>query len=359
MNNNYITNYELLLKSLDASPNPSELVSIHASPKTKKLFSFLKSIYGRKFLSGQQYLQREDLEDKIYKRYTGKLPAVRGYDLMDMDKEKGDDQLNRAIYWGKKGAIITFCWHWYAPDDLNNPDCVWSFYSNRTDYQNTTSFSLVKAVTIGTPEYEFIISRIDKAAEMLRQLEKENIPVLWRPLHEANGSWFWWGNAGNDNGKSIEAYKKLWYIIFDRFENLHKLSNLIWVWNGQSKDLAVNPNTYDIAGEDIYSEKAHDHSSQLEKFNEVGSYTHGKLLTLSECGFIPHPDEMLRDNVKWLWWLPWWGKFVYKRDESFKPLFENDIPIINNDYMTPEFINEVFSHPSVICYEDLDWSLND
>ena len=70
---------------------------------------------------------------------------------------------------------------------------------------------------------------------------------------------------GNVGTQSIDAYKKLWYIIFDRLENLHKLTNLIWVWNGQSKDMAVHPNTYDIVGEDIYPEKkGRDHSSQRQ-----------------------------------------------------------------------------------------------
>lgn len=355
----YTTDFDELYKQLEsAEVNPHKLVSKNASEKTKALFEYLKSLYGSHIIAGQQYLQKEELEDIVYDRYAGKLPAIRGYDLMDMDKKKGDNQLPRAIEWAKKtGSIITMCWHWYAPDDMNSMDsCMWSFYSNRTENSHTTSFDLLKAVQAGTREYDFVVSRIDKAAAMLREFEKEDIPVLFRPLHEAYGNWFWWGNRGDDNGESIEAYKKLWYMIFDRMENYHKLTNLIWVWNGQNKCMAVSPNTFDICGEDIYSPIPDDHSSQIEKFREVTSYTYGKMAALSECGFIPSPNALKADNAKWLWWLPWWGSFVYAMDEKWQPVFdENGLPACNKKYMDEKFMKKTFSDEYVITLDRLPW----
>ncbi len=355
----YTTDFDELYKQLEsAEVNPHKLVSKNASEKTKALFEYLKSLYGSHIIAGQQYLQKEELEDIVYDRYAGKLPAIRGYDLMDMDKKKGDNQLPRAIEWAKKtGSIITMCWHWYAPDDMNNMDsCMWSFYSNRTENSHTTSFDLLKAVQAGTKEYDFVVSRIDKAAAMLREFEKEDIPVLFRPLHEAYGNWFWWGNRGDDNGESIAAYKKLWYMIFDRMENYHKLTNLIWVWNGQNKCMAVSPNTFDICGEDIYSPIPNDHSSQIKKFREVTSYTYGKMAALSECGFIPAPNALKADNAKWLWWLPWWGSFVYEMDEKWQPVFdENGLPVCNEKYMDEEFMKKTFSDEYVITLDRLPW----
>ncbi len=357
----YKTDFDKLNSDLSYTPDPLTLVSKNASEETVRLFEYLKSIYGKGVLAGQQYLQSAELEDKVYYSVTGKLPAVRGYDLMDMDKEKGDNQLERAVEWAKKtGCIITFCWHWYAPDNIDDPDnSMWSFYYKTTDYNHKTSFDILKAVEPGTKEYDFAVSRIDKAAAMLRRLEEEKIPVLWRPLHEANGGWFWWGNRGNDGGKSIEAYKKLWYMIFDRMENYHKLSNLIWVWNGQSREMAVNPNTYDICGMDIYSEKPYDHSSQKPAFDDVTSYTCGKLATLSECGYIPHPDELKKDGAKWLWWLPWWGRFVYAVD-GWKPVFdENGEPYCNSECMTVELMKEIFDNSYCITLDKLPFYKGD
>ena len=226
----YRTDIAKLIAELDKKEISSDkLVSDHASKEAVELFEYLKSIYGKKVLSGQQYLQREELEDVVYWRATGELPAIRGYDLMDMDKVKGDDQVNRAIKWAKDtGCIITMCWHWYAPDNLDDMEnCCWSFYYKTTSYNHKTSFDLLRAVEYGTREYDFVISRIDKAAMMLKKFEDENIPVLFRPLHEANGDWFWWGRRKDCPEESTEAYKKLWYMIFDRIENYHIITGTI------------------------------------------------------------------------------------------------------------------------------------
>lgn len=355
----YITNIDDLLEQLDSkTPDPDYLVSKNADTNTKRLFEYLKSIYGKNILSGQQYLQPAELEDAVYYRITGRLPAIRGYDLMDMDKKMSSSQTDRAIYWAKNsGCIITMCWHWYAPDDIKDTaNSVWSFYYKTTDNSRKTSFDILKAVQEGTPEYRFAVQKIDRAAEELKKLEAQGIPVLWRPLHEAAGSWFWWGNRGNDGGESAKAYKKLWYMIFDRLENYHKLGNLIWVWNGQSEEMAVNPNTYDLCGEDIYSEIPQDHSSQKGKFLEVTSYTYGKMAALSECGYIPDPEELKRDGVKWLWWLPWWGSFVYKMDEKWHPVFgEKGLVLHNNEKFSPEQLKSYFDNSYCLTLDKLPW----
>ena len=232
----------------------AELVSKQASKNTKMLFEYLKSIYGKKHLAGQQYLQSEEVEDLVYYHLTGKLPAVRGYDFMGVSScKKTDDQVDRAIKWATQcGGIVTMCWHWYAPNDMNDYSKGSSFYYKTTGYDHKTCFDLCKGVTEGTAEYEFIIREIDMVSAELKRMAQLDIPVLWRPLHEANGNWFWWGNHDEQHR---EAYKKLWYMIFDRMENYHKLTNLIWVWNGQDKCMEVSPNTFDICGDDIYSVK--------------------------------------------------------------------------------------------------------
>lgn len=350
----YKTDFDKLEKSLDFPINPDKLVSKQASENTLRLFEYLKSIYGEKHLSGQQYLLEDELEDMVYYPLTEKLPAVRGYDFMGVSScKKTDNQVDRAIEWATKcGGIVTMCWHWYAPNDMDDYSKGSSFYYETTNYNHKTCFDVSRAVTEGTKEYDFIIKEIDMVSAELKRMADLDVPVLWRPLHEANGNWFWWGNH---NDEHREAYKKLWYIIFDRMENYHKLPNLIWVWNGQDKCMEVNPNTYDIYGDDIYSQLSYDHTSQKERYLYGESIAKGKMLTLSECGYIPHPEEMKKDNVKWLWWLPWWGEFVYAR-EGYKPIFdENGYPVINEKYMTEDFLKEIMAHKDVISLQDLPW----
>ena len=217
----YTTDFEKLKEQLNYKPDPTKLVSKQASENTVKLFDYLKSIYGKKHLAGQQYLQSEEVEDLVYYRLTGKLPAVRGYDFMGVSScKKTDDQVDRAIKWATEcGGIVTMCWHWYAPNDMNDYSKGSSFYYKTTGYDHKTCFDLCKGVTEGTEEYEFIIREIDMVSAELKRMADLDIPVLWRPLHEANGNWFWWGNHDE---KHREAYKKLWYMIFDRMENYHK-----------------------------------------------------------------------------------------------------------------------------------------
>lgn len=358
--NEYKTNFEKLSSELQSrSASNKTLVSKQASPKTRQLFEYLKSIYGKNILAGQQYLQPQELEDPVYYELTGRLPAIRGYDLMDAvrDVRSSDSQIVRAIEWTKKsGCIITLCWHWYAPDNIRDrQNCQWSFYYKTTDYDRRTSFDLLKAVKEGTLEYDFAVSQIDRAAEKLKILESANVPVLWRPLHEASGNWFWWGKRNDCPDECAAAYKKLWYMIFDRMENYHKLTNLIWVWNGQGKEMSVDPNTYDFCGEDIYPE-TQDHSPQTKIYENLISYTHGKMAALTECGYIPDPKLLREENVKWLWFLPWWGSFVYAMNNDRRPaIAENGRPVYNSERFTPEWLKSVFDDDYVVTLDKLPW----
>ncbi|MGN1341452.1 MAG: glycosyl hydrolase [Oscillospiraceae bacterium] len=355
----YRTDINALEKSLSEKPvDPGRLVTENPTLNTQRLWEFLKSCKGKKYISGQQYLWEDEKEDIVYYTVTGKLPAIRGYDFMGISGlARGYDQIGRAYDWAKRtGGILTMCWHWNAPDDMEDISKRCSFYYKTTGYDHKTSFDIIRAMQEGTPENRFVIEEIDLVAGALKMFEQADIPVIWRPLHEANGNWFWWGNRGEE---SVAAYKKLWYTIFDRFMNHHKLKNLIWVWNGQSQEMAVSPNSFDIAGEDIYPEQP-SHASQIAKYREVSSYTAGKLITLSECGSIPDPEEMQRDGAEWLWWLPWWGSFVYDCDPHGRAVLdENGMPRPNPKYMDEQFMKRVFTDPRVVTLSDLPWYDND
>ena len=145
---------------------------------------------------------------------------------------------------------------------------------------------------------------IAEIAKQLHRLENAGVPVLWRPLHEASGGWFWWGSAGKD------AYKELWIYLYDQLTNTYQCNNLIWVWNGQAADWYPGDAYVDIIGEDIYAD-AHQYGAHTAKFTELLTYSQtNKIIALTENGVVFDIDKMIASNAKWAWFNTWCGSFV-------------------------------------------------
>ncbi len=348
----YETDFDALKAKLDAKKvSDDHPVSENSNPETVALYQYLRSIYGKQVLSAQQLGGSADKESIAYYYYTGELPAIKGFDFIFKTTPAGDgaDWTQMAIDWHtKSNGIVYFCWHWNVPCDINDPDNqLEAFYTEGAGNPYTT-FSLENAVTPGTKEYEVAIHDIDLIAHELQRLEAAGVPVLWRPLHEGSGAWFWWGMKDKETVEK-ELYQKLWYMIYDRLENYHKLTNLIWVWNGQSKHLVVHENSYDISGIDVYPQ-SEDHSVQAKSYENLKKYTaDGKMLALSECGYIPDPDELAQNlgTVNWLFYMPWNGEFIYKGSTLL------GIPVLNEEKMSEDFFKKVMSSDTVITLSEL------
>jgi mannan endo-1,4-beta-mannosidase len=158
-----------------------------------------------------------------------------------------------------------------------------------------------------------MIKDIDYTSVLLKKFQDNKVPILWRPLHEAAGGWFWWG------AKGAAPCKKLWQVMYDRMVNVNGLHNLIWVWTHEPNDDAWYPGDeyVDIVGRDIY--KDGDHSSQVLEFNDmVDRYGGKKIVTISESGSFPDVDNLITDAAGWSWYMPWYGK--YTRDSLYNPL---------------------------------------
>lgn len=288
------------------SPAVHFLSARNVEEKTQALLEYLKSIYGKKILSGQQYSSKGYVETILIYRETGKLPAIMGFDMRGMEEDSDSDQaIIEAINWHRNcNGIVAFTWHWQMPQSYySGTQKGYSEHTRNATQTWGTDFDIIKAVTPGTEENKLILRHIDNIAGQLRRLEMAGVPVLWRPLHEASGGWFWWG------AKGAGPYKMLWKILYDRLEKHHQLTNLIWVWNGQSQDWIVPEDTYDIAGMDIYSGTKQ--SSHIDVFRSMQKYI-SKPIALTECGSIPDVDNLIKDGAKWLWWMTWNKDYVYK-----------------------------------------------
>ena len=241
------------------------------------------------------------------KTNTGKEPALLGLDFMDHTGsnppswQNNPDLVKDAKTWAARNGIVTICWHWRDPSHKTN-----AFYTK------DTQFDITKIDDPESSDYKAMIRDIDIVAGHLKELQAANVPVLWRPLHEASGTWFWWG------AKGPEPCKKMWRLMYDRLTNHHKLNNLIWVWTTTDDANALpwypGDEYVDILGMDIYPGERQ-HGSQVIAFNKVKEIFGGKrIITLSENGSIPYPENMQQDGAWWSWFMPWYG--THTKDEK-------------------------------------------
>lgn len=309
----------------DVSPT---LINPNATEETRKLFAYLCSIYGKYTLSGQVCDKGLDgPEIKAIHEVTGKYPAILGLDMMDYTPSRvalggRSDAVEQAIRFHEQGGIVTFCWHWAAPkqyildgkDKNGNPRWWGAFYTENVTYD-------IEAVMNGTdPEGKALLDKdIEGIAKQLLRLQSQGIPVLWRPLHEASGGWFWWG------AKDAEPCRQLWVYLYDQLTNEYGCNNLIWVWNGQAADWYPGDAYVDIIGEDIYAAQ-HSYGAQSPKFMEALDYTDtNKIIALTENGVLFDIDQVVAANARWAWFDTWCGDFVQQGGKYSEAYTEAEI----------------------------------
>ena len=313
-----------MLENLSAqtgSAIPSEtseahtLTDSHAIPAARRLYDYLWSVRGHGILSGQQELpldHNHGEELRYIQEITGQQPAILGLDYISNDFE-GVNQ--RAKLWYEKGGIVSICWHWGIPPHGSG------YLSSKE------SVDLAELLTPGTDLYEGLLANLDRTAAALKELCDEGIPVLWRPLHEFNGDWFWWGKGGS------AAFIRLWRLMYRRYTEVHRLHNLIWVlgYAGTKAEGYYPGDAYvDVAGCDDYSEGIHE-----DLYEWVKTQTAKEMpLCHHENGPIPEPGLLMAKGVDWCWFLTWHTIHIHEQN-------------------SPEYLNYVYNHPYVINLKDL------
>ncbi len=293
------------------------LVTKTPTKEADALYQFLRNNYGKKIISGVMTLNSFD-EVNWLKTNTGKEPVIIGLDLMHCFRDynwyhNAQPIEDAKAYWDRSG-IPVFCWHWRDPSRKTE-----EFYSNKTN------FDVSKINDPASDEYKAMIADIDSVSKLLKVLQTQKVAVIWRPLHEAAGGWFWWG------AKGAAPCKKLYQVMYDRMVNYHGLRNLIWVWTKEPNDNIWYPGDeyVDIVGRDIY--KQGDHGSQLGEFNIMNNlYSSKKIITLSECGSFPDPEALVKDGAAWSWFMPWYGDFVRKTENNSLDLWKRTM---NSSYV--------------------------
>ena len=323
-----------------------ELCTPNPSVEAQKVYTFLRKIYGKRSLSGAMACVNWNLNEAEWVHYhTGKYPAATCFDLIQATMT---DQWAQNVYasyekyeewWANKGLIMGM-WHHMVPKTQSE-----TTQSNNSTYKpNETTFLQTNVPIEGTWEHNLFVQDVDKVAEILKGFKNRNIPVIWRPYHEAAGGWFWWG-------KNAEAEVWMWRYMFDRFVNHHGLNNLIWVWTTQGSDTQWYPGDryVDIVGRDIYNKTQAQSSYNYFAYDEM-MYSN-KMITLSECGNVASIPDQWEAGAKWSYFMPWYDS---NRTSSASPnsmkFTDTETP---HQHATIEWWQSAWSSPLVLSRDDV------
>lgn len=272
------------------------LCTENPSAEAQKVYNFLKDNFGVKLITGTMANVNWNTNEAewVYK-HTGKYPALNCFDYVHLYASPANwiDYTNTTVAenWWNNNGLIAANWHWNVPTYEGSTE--YAFYTNNT------TFDVSKATVDGTYENKIVKADLDKMADNLLLLKNKNIPLIWRPLHEASGAWFWWGAKGAD------AYKKLWVLMFETFK-AKGVNNLIWVWTSQTNDSNWYPGDkyVDIIGRDSYNQT--DLTAIKNDFKWMRETFPTKITTLSEFGNMASLTEQWNADVKWSWMMPWY-----------------------------------------------------
>lgn len=322
-----------------------ELSNPNATGETKALYRFLQDCYGRYTLSGQFAEDGLDsAEIRAVYDTTGKRPAILGLDMvrytpsrMAFGADEGD-AVERAIAYHEAGGIVSFCWHWNAPANTVHPPGEgesevpwWHGYREGNSF-----FDLSRVMKGDDPDGKMSLLRdIHAIAAQLKRLEAAGVPVLWRPLHEASGGWFWWGASGS------EVFKEFWGYLYHMLTDVYKCNNLIWVCNCQDPAWYPGDAYVDILGDDIYAPPGQ-YAPQIDRFAELTAYPgKTKIAALTENGVVPDMEQCIAANVRWAWFCTWREGYVVQ-DGAYSSV-----------YTEADMLRRVYDNDAVLTLEDL------
>ncbi len=168
-------------------------------------------------------------------KQTGQMPGIIGVDY-EHNKIASPDQLHNVNaylieYW-KQGGLISINWsphnpRWNDESNIETHPGIWS--DSRTKGGDMNKVNLKDLLDPESPIQKIWLRKLDRIAAALNELQDAGVVVLWRPMQEMNGNWFWWGidTAPQD----ADSYIALWRHMYKYFTETKKLNNLLWVYS--------------------------------------------------------------------------------------------------------------------------------
>lgn len=287
------------------APYKCEPVNPNATPEARALLKTLCDVTGKGILTGQHnFPNQHDLDTNRIYSITGKYPAIWGSDFGFTDDEDKDSMIHRdlMIAEAKKqaaaGSIIYLCWHMLRPteDEPGKPGASWS----GSVQAKLTEDQWQALIASDSPLHQRWEKYMDTAAAYLKELQDAHIAVLWRPMHENNGTFFWWGGHPGPYGTAM-----LYREVYNRMVNVHHLNNLVWVWN-QNGPAPAGEFFKFFPGKDYCDVVSYDNYRTLDQryYDEISDIADGKPIAFGEVGSIPSP-EVLKAQPNWTFYMTW------------------------------------------------------
>lgn len=298
-----------IVPSMAGAAGSGTPVNSAASPEAVKLLNYMYSLSGKGIIAGQHdYLESPDEFNNKLENTSGKYAALHGYEMGAVNGQN-DSQVawyrqnvvNSAINWSKSGGIVAMTYH----ANLPGTSYEWTNVS-----RSLSQAEFNKYVTPGTVQYNNLIAELDKVAASLKSLRDAGVPVLWRPYHESNGDWFWWGKKNN--------FSALWNIMYDRFVNVHKLNNLLWVWSPNAPNAWADPYALTYPGADkvdILAADIYDNDYKQSYYDSLLALANGKPIGIGENGEMPDIAKLSLTQSKWTFMMTW-GKMLYDNNQN-------------------------------------------
>jgi len=268
----------------------SPTVDANATAETRALFTKLKTLGQTRFAIGQQdafnsFYDNSSTESDI-KKATGYDPAVLGIDFMFITDKNNNGQADNWFYQQElkiindvkaayaKGMINTFSWHLGEPNREDN------FYvSGMTEQEKATAF---RSILPGGAKHSWYKSKLDKIASVISNLRGSDgklIPIIFRPFHEFDGSWFWWGA----DYCTAQEYKTAYQFTVDYLKNTKGVHNILYAFSPNDSYTTSAGYLSRYPGDAYVDVLGMDNYSDFENKGQVGSdQANAKLKMISD-----------------------------------------------------------------------------
>jgi mannan endo-1,4-beta-mannosidase len=282
--------------SLISSLNGQGQVDADATIKTKALYNNLKVIqesknilFGQEFFNSFRYSSGGAHGDKDFsdsKEVTGSHPSVLGSDFhYYLEKSTMERSFHtEAVKWAYQlGYVITYDWHLSARG------------TNSYQYAGSPPNLVNNIVADLNGDRAWFLGELDKVIDIINndlKVGNDTVPIVFRPFHEMNGNWFWWGSAAT----SATNYRALYALTVDYVKDRTK--SVLFCW---SPNLPLDFNYYpgdeyvDLVGLDYYEINAATLRTQLGSLVDFAEQ-HEKITVLSETG-----NRVTGDNASLYW----------------------------------------------------------